>query len=162
MQVYSVNLNKLIIWLLPISLRKSKVVSYLVALIKPIQNLYVNFLYFRNQQLYDAEINGQTIKLERVLNDTFDVVERRIYITDGDYFTPPVFYEEYKNLPVIFYEEGNTDNPIYYKVDSIDDRVDFNFYVHVPQDVFFEKPRITALTNKYKIFGRTFDVILIQ
>lgn len=122
MQVYNVNWNQLIIWLLPISLRKSKVVSYLVALIKPIQNLFVDFLYFRNQQLYDAEINGQTIKLERVLNDTFDPVERRIYITDGDYFTPPVFYEEYKNLPVIFYEEGNTDNPIYYKVDSIDDR----------------------------------------
>lgn len=162
MQVYKINWNKLMIWLLPVSLRKSKIVAYLAALIYPIKRLYIDFLFFRKQQLYEAEINGQTIKLERVLNDTFDPLERRIYITDGSYFTPPVFYEEWKNQPVIFYEEGNADNPIYYSIDSIDERVDFNFFVHVPSEVFFEKPRIKAVTNKYKIFGRTFDVLLIE
>lgn len=159
--MYNINWSRLVALLLPFDLRKAKIVSYLIALIEPIKQAYNDFLAFRTQQLYEAEINGQTIKLERVLNDTFDPIDRRIFITDGEYFTPPIFYEEYKNLPVVFLAEGNNSNPIFYSMDSLEDRVNFNFFVHVPTDVFFDKTRVRALVNNYKIFGRTFDIIII-
>ncbi|HUM50496.1 MAG TPA: hypothetical protein PK431_01735 [Chitinophagales bacterium] len=147
--------------LLPFDLRKIRIISYLFALIEPIKAMYNAFLQFMLDQLYDAKINGQVIKLERVLNDTFDPIDRRIFITDGEYYTPSVFYEEYKDIPVIFYEEGNINNPIFYSETSLDGRVSFNFFVNVPESVFFDKTHVRAVVNKYRIFGRTFDIILI-
>ncbi|MFN8238647.1 MAG: hypothetical protein U0T77_10805 [Chitinophagales bacterium] len=159
--IYNVNWNRFAIWQTPIDLRKIKLIRYLLVLLEPVKSAHNEFKQFRLQQLYEAEINGQTIKLERVLNDTFDPVERRIYITDGEYYNPPVYYEEYKNDPVIYYEEGNGDNPIFWSDTAIDNRVSFNFYVNVPSSVFFQKTRVKALVSKYKIAGRTFEVILI-
>jgi hypothetical protein len=161
MQVFNLNWSKLAIWLLPISLRKRKIALYVIALIAPIRKLYIDFVLFRDLQLYEAEINGQTIKLERVLNDTFDATLRRIHITDGDYLAIPVFYEEWKNRPVIFYEEGNSNNPIFYEQQTIDDGVAVNFYVNVPSDVFFDNARMRALVNKYKVAGRKFEITIV-
>lgn len=161
MQWFSINFSRLVVLLLPIDLRKIKTIKYLQALVEPIRYLYQQFLDFRLSMIYENQINGQVINLERVLNDTFDPIERRIYITDGDYFEPPVFYEEWKNKPVIFYAEGDSRNPIYYSVDNADNVVSVNFYVHVPNAVFTEKTRIRALVNKYKAFGRLFEIMEI-
>lgn len=158
MQLYNINWARLVVWLLPDDWRKMKNVRYLLALIEPVRQSYADFLQFRKQQLYEAEINGQVVKLERVLNDTFDPVDRRIFITDGEYFTPPVFYEEYKNMPVVFNAEGDVDNPVFWSVENIDNRVAFNFYVHIPAAVWFDRLRVRATVNKYKILGRTFEI----
>lgn len=160
--IYTINWSRLIALLLPNDLRKVKLLNYLIALITPLKEDYNEFLQFRATQLYDAEINGQTIKLERVLNDTFDPIDRRIYITDGEYYEPPTFYEEWKNKPVIFLYEGHDDNPTFYSINNIDNRVSFNFFVHVPSEVWHDRTRLRALVDKYKAFGRTFEVVLIE
>jgi hypothetical protein len=142
-------------------MRRVKTISYVLSLIAAIQEVWLDFLQFRHDILYDIQINGQTIHLERVLNDKFDIAERRIYITDGEYFEPPVFYEEYKNLPVIFFDESNTNNPAFYTQSNLDNRVSFNFFVHIPADVWHDRVVVRALVQKYKIFGRTFDIVII-
>lgn len=159
--IYRINWNRFAVLSIPNDLRKLIIVRYLLALFAPIKEAYNDFLLFRYQQLYEAEINGQTINLERVLNDIFDPIDRRIYITDGDYYEPPVFYEEWENKPVIFYDEGDTRNPVFWSTDDLNNRVSVNFYVHVPTGIFFESTRMRALVNKYKAFGRTFEIIII-
>jgi hypothetical protein len=161
MPQYNVNWARFAAYNLPIDLRKIKIFSYLLSLMQPIVRLHADFKQFRKEQLYEAMINGQVIKLERVLNDTFDPIDRRIYITDGDTYEPPVFYEEYKNQPVIFYEEGNPDNPVFYSDSTSGNVISFNFYVHVPESVFTEYNRIRATVNKYRARGRTFEIIII-
>lgn len=161
MPLYNINWYRYAVQMLTVDLRKIKLAQYVISLIEPIRITYNDFLQFRRQQLYEAEINGQTIKLKRVLNDTFDPVERRIYITNGDYLSPPIFYDNYKNRPVIFYNNGNSSNPAFYYNNRLGDRANVNFYVHVPDSVFFDKTRVRALVNKYKIFGRTFEIVLI-
>ncbi len=160
--IYRINWARLAAQCLPIDLRKVSMLRFIIALLEPIKTVYFVFLQLRKDQLYEAEINGQTINLERVLNDKFDAVERRIYITDGEYYTPPTYYDDWKNLPVNYYETGNPDNAIFYSTSALDNRVSFNFFVHVPTEVFFEKQRIRALVNLYKVFGRTFDIIIIN
>lgn len=162
MQLYNINWLRLIAWLLPNELRKIKILKYLFALIEPLNIGFSQFKQFRLQQIYESEINGQTIKLERALNDEFDSVLRRIYITDGSTFDPPVFYEEWKPDKVEFYIEGNTDNPIFYSFENIDNIITFNFFVHLSSDIWADRLRIKALVNKYKVFGRTFEVVLIE
>lgn len=158
---FNVNWIRLIAWLLPTELGKTKILRYIIVLIEPIRSNYIAFQEFRKQQLYDLQINGQVIKLERVLNDMFDNVQRRIYITDGATYQPPIFFEEYKNKSVIFFEELNVENPIFYDLSILDNIITFNFFVHVPSDVWLDKTRVRALVNKYKVFGRTFDILLI-
>lgn len=160
--MFNINWSLFITWLLPNDLRKVRIVRYLIALVNTVKELHYDFLQFYDDTLYEIKINGQTIKLERVLNDKFDPIQRRIYISDGDYYHPPIFYEEYKNLPVIFFNENNEDNPIFYSINSIDNLVSFNFFVNIPADVWHDRTRVRALVNKYKIFGRTFDILLID
>ena len=161
-KIYTYNWLRFAAWFLPYNLRQVTLFRYIVALLTPITEAYTDFLAFRKRQLYEAEINGQTIKLERVLNDTFDPIERRIYITDGDYYTPPVFMEEWKNQSVLFPAESANNKPIFYSINSITNTVSFNFYVHIPSTVWYDKVRVRALIIKYKIFGRLFDIVLID
>lgn len=160
MQIYRINWNRFVILNTPNELRKVKYVKYLISFFEAIKKLYSLFRLFRIQQLYEAEINGQTIQLERVLNDVYDPTERRIYITDGGVYTPPIFYDFDKNRPVIFAAEGAT-NPIFYSDINIEDAVAFNFFVHVPEDIFFQKDRMKATVTKYKNISRTFDIVII-
>lgn len=162
MEWYRINWDRLVVLQLPTILRQSKMVAFLLALIEPLKELYQEFLLFRLDQLYEAEINGQVINLERVLNDIFDPVERRIYISDGETFDPPVFYEEFKNLPVIFNAITDSENPVFFANDKIDERITFNFYVHVPEDVFTDKIRVKSVVNRYRAYGRIYDVVLIE
>lgn len=159
--IYRVNWNKLAILLLPTHIRKVKIVHYLLVLMTPIKTIYYKFRTFRDLKLYDLTINGQVILLEKVLNDTFDSALRRIYITDGNTYMPPLFLEEYKNRPVIFKEEGDADNPTFWAIDNLDDIISFNFFVHVPNELYYEASRMRALVNRYKAFGRTFNIVII-
>ncbi len=161
MPLFNINWSRFTVWHLPTDLRKIKTVQYVLALYEPIKDSYNRFVQFMNDQLYDAKINGQVIKLERVLNDTFDPIDRRIYISDGEYYDAPTFYEEWKNEPVIFYAEGDTRNPVFWSTDALNNRVSVNFYVNVPQAIFFDSARMRALVNKYKVFGRTFEIKII-
>lgn len=155
---YNVIFSKLVVWLLPVGMRKAIHVAFLRSLVEPMQQIHGYFLLFREEQLYELAINGQVINLERVLNDTFDPMDRRIYITDGEYFEPPIFYEEYKDLPVVFNAEANSVNPIFWNETNIENRVSVNFYVWIPSDILFDINRLKASVTKYKIFGRTFEI----
>lgn len=161
MQWYNVIFAKLVVWLIPVSLRKAKHFAFLNSLVTPLQQLHSLFLQFRENQLYDLKITGQVIYLELVLNDIFDPVQRRIYIEDGEIYEPPVFYEEYKNQPVIFNEEASASNPIFWNTENIENRINVNFYVWVPSDVVFDTSRMKAVVNKYKVFGRTYEIRII-
>lgn len=161
MEWYNFNISRWVALMLPTFLRKSKMISYLLALTEPLKLLHEEFLKFRDEQLYESEINGQVINLERVLNDRLDPTERRIYISDGGVYLPPVFYEEFKNQPVIFGAIDDAENPVFFFNSLIDERVDFNFYVHVPQEVFSDKIRVKSIVNRYRAWGRTYDVVLI-
>jgi len=164
MPSYNFNINwvKFAIDQMEVAIRKLPLVQYIVALLRGIAALHRDFIYFRAVTLYEAEINGQVIKLERILNDMFDEEARRIYITDGDVYVAPVFYEEYKNNPVVFPEEGDSAVPIFYSIEAADDVVSFNFYVHIPEEVYVENLRIKAIVNRYKVMGRTYQLVIIE
>lgn len=161
MPLFDINWSRFAVWQLPAHWRKIRRVQFLLALYEPIRESYGQFMDFMTRILYEAKINGQVIKLERVLNDKFDPFDRRIYISDGDYYDAPTFFEEWKNEPVIFYAEGDTRNPVFWSTDALNNRVSVNFYVNVPADVYFDAAMMRALVTKYKIFGRTFEIRII-
>jgi hypothetical protein len=98
----------------PTFLRHHLVYHFLLCFIEEIKRLYDIFLSRRTQWLYEIQHTSQVIHIEKVLNDSFDQAQRRIYInnvTFGEYvhLWPP----EDEN-PYYLQETGaNPDNPLY-------------------------------------------------
>lgn len=70
--------------LLPSLLRRPRLKAYLEALTAPVAELHGRLLSYIEQTRRELSYNGQTMNLERALNDRFDPALRRIYITDND------------------------------------------------------------------------------
>lgn len=80
---YSVDFDKLGKLLLPVNLRKPRLMGWLSALLTPLVNLHYVWTQCRNANLYKINHNWQVCYMRGALNDSFDPSERRIYI-DGD------------------------------------------------------------------------------
>ncbi|WP_448529206.1 hypothetical protein [Raineya sp.] len=114
---YDFNLNKLIEQYLPIVLRKPKHLAWLRALFVPFGAFKGFFLDFVASRRKEVIQNGQVAKLETLLNDLYDSVQRRIRITDAS--------------PSNFFVLSNTNATIISNSEPIiiPDASDFNFSV---------------------------------
>jgi hypothetical protein len=82
-RVFNIDYKKLIVLLLPPFLRQSILFAFLKVLTKPVVTLYDSFLTNREENIYKINHTGQVCYLRKLLNDAFDVTDRRIYIEDG-------------------------------------------------------------------------------
>jgi len=80
---YDVNFIKLIKQSLPIALR-GNLVEFIHVLIKPIRDVYFRFLTSKQENENKLSYNSQYPNLQRLLNDKFDDIFRRIKIKDGE------------------------------------------------------------------------------
>ena len=81
---YRLDLDQLRTTLLPTLLRKPRLKAYLEALTGPLAALYLDLIGYVTQTRRELSYNGQTMLLERALNDRFDDALRRIYIVGND------------------------------------------------------------------------------
>jgi hypothetical protein len=81
--MYNINFYQLASELLPALLRGKQVVLALVNVcLSPIRDLHQQFIAYRQEAIYKASFTGQIIYLEKRLNDRFDAILRRIYISN--------------------------------------------------------------------------------
>ncbi|MGZ9736812.1 hypothetical protein [Flavobacterium sp. GNP002] len=91
---YDINWRVFTINLLPTFLRNLIVVNFVQALIAPVETLYDKWFNFRVDNVYKLNNTGQVCFLRGTLNDKFDPVQRRIYISDGQFFDTTYIYTE--------------------------------------------------------------------
>jgi hypothetical protein len=111
----------------------------------------------RNKLRYD----GRVIYLEHVLNNQFDNVERRIYITDATLSNtnPPVLYRKSEGQPsVVLYRKGEQLPSIRLYRNSEISTLDFTIFVPSAVLNSITKHQIRVLVNYYKIAGKRFDI----
>ncbi len=158
--IYAVNWNKLVSWLLPSELFKPKMFAWCKALIAPISTLHGLFLAFRKQKNYELAITGQVCLLEKLLNDKFDTAQRRIYITDGEKtkrkyaftaseFVPLPTYTVAENKPLFIYQDGEISTTTYH------------FIVNVPTILRFNNDVMISLLNTFKLPSRKFNIVRV-
>ena len=82
-KIYNIDFKKLVRWLTPNRLRKSKMLAWLNLLVSPVVSTYQNFLAFRKQKLYELGLSPLVVDVERLLRDKYDFTLRRIYIGDA-------------------------------------------------------------------------------
>jgi hypothetical protein len=101
--IYTVDYLKLVLWLLPQQLLQSKMIAWLNIVVSPVIYLYLQFLQFRKNKLYELSITPQTCRMEALLNDRYDFTLRRIYIEDGKEYPPLYLYRDAESKPVDLY-----------------------------------------------------------
>ena len=147
----TLNIDKLVVLLLPTFLRKPKLVAWLRTLATPLHKLLYAFQQARTADLYNLAHNSQVCYLRKALNDEFDPQQRRIRIEDGKQNERLYIYPRSANRPlflgkVFFYQRG----------DYIDGGVDF--IVVIPQGLQYDKYKLEALVNFYKLAGKRWQI----
>lgn len=159
---YNIDYRQLVSKLTPPKLRKLRFVDYLVALMKPLEQINFLFKIFRRESIYKVVHNGQVVYLEKVLNDRYDNSLRRIYISDSFEYDPTWVYIENENLPVYIEDQ----EAVYIYPEEVFAEANVDFIVFVPLDLqpstaielnnFLIQMR--SLINYYKLASRRYTI----
>lgn len=142
----------------PVELRRSKLMTSLYAALSPLAGLHASFLVFRSNVQYRLGINYQVCHLERLLNDTYDVEERRIYINnEPPNFLPIVLYTKAETQPVKLYQKSEA-QPVkmYRKSETPAELISFVIYVHAA--IAFNAQELSALVRQYCLPTKQFTI----
>jgi hypothetical protein len=151
--MFNLDYNKLLLQLIPSFLRRPRMVGWLQSLIYPVKELFEIFIEFRTQKLYELSHNGQVFSMENVLNDRFDTMERRIYITDGLTKDRMYAYTRDENKPLFLPKF------VYTRGDYADSGVDFIVWVPNAIGITLEEMyELRAKVTKYKIDPKRYKV----
>jgi hypothetical protein len=156
MAFWDINYDFLGRQLLPVRQRKERAKAWIKVLLSPIVWLYNRYMANRAANLYHLGITSQVCYMEKVLNDTFDNVDRRIRIVDGvseeithvylDAELRPVYVALDSELPVSAY-----DAPIWIYTDIETEESGWQFVVEYPTGLVFDMVRLRALVDRYRL-----------
>ena len=149
--MYNLNIDKLLVLLTPTFLRKPKLVVWLRTLSTPLHKLLYDFQLARQKDLYNLAHNSQVCYLRKALNDEFDDEKRRIRIEDGKQKQRLYIYPRSANKPLFLGKIF-----LYQRGDYIDGGVDF--IVVLPKDLTYDKYKLEALVNFYKLAGKRWEI----
>jgi len=155
--IYNIIYSKLKIWLTPIFLRNPILVAWLGIIISPVVYVYQDLLLFRTQKLYELAITPQVVYLQKLLNDRYDYVERRITIVDAIDQEPIYFFKRTELKPVTIYNMGENE-PVYVYTRGEVSSMKNDFIVKVPIDVVFNFNEMTSLVQTYKLPSKQFKI----
>lgn len=154
--------------LLPVRLRQTKTIAWVKCIVAPVKWLFGLFKIFRSGNLYTLAHDGQICYLEAALNDMFDPILRRVFISDGIYVDPVSVYLVTELKPVFIdlaseVGSGAIPNPDPVRL-YLDAEVDagvgaYTFVVNVPISVMFDMARLRALVDQYRLPGRRYNVV---
>lgn len=153
--IYNINWNKLVSWLIPSPLFKPKLFAWLKGLVSPINKTHGDLLTFRKQKLYELGITPQVCYLQKLLNDRFDYVGRGIYISDGTKSTDVWLALDSENNDLWLPLDGETE-PIWLPLDNEVGANAAHFVVNVPTNIVFNEAIAKSLLNKNKLPSRRY------
>jgi len=156
--IYNIDLDRFEAQVLPIKRRTTKMLQWMMCLIFPIVELHTQFLRFRDKTTYELEHTSQVFSMEDAMNDAFDNALRRIYIVDGEYTSPVLFYGRADVKPVRFYDRAD-DSPVLFYDRKL--KLDVDFIVMLPQALNLsaaETLRLQALIDFYRLPDKTYTL----
>jgi hypothetical protein len=156
MNWYRIDYKRLVLLLLPTTLRRSRLTALLNAAVAPLSRLYVRFMGFRDDTRYRVEHNAQVCHLQAVLNDAFDYVDRRVYITDAQQQEIGQFlWREAEDRPILL-GVFLLNRERFMGADAID------FIVRLPADLQLtpdNQNMLHSLLRYYKLAGKRYVVM---
>jgi hypothetical protein len=158
--IYNIIYSKLIQWLTPKLIRKAKLMAWLGIVITPVQFLYQDLLRFRTQKVYELGITPQVCYLKKLLNDRYDVADRRIIIEDAIEQDPVYLFKRSESKPKYFYKRSEN-NPVTFYTRGESGGLRNDFVVKVPGAIVFPMAEMKSLVQSYKLAGKKFAIQIV-
>ncbi|MEH6405777.1 MAG: hypothetical protein V7767_00705 [Leeuwenhoekiella sp.] len=98
--------------------------------------------------------------MENVLNDSYDFIARRIYITDGLYRSPLYLNRRIEDKPVTIYRREENKPLTLYRRSELK-LFDVDFVVVIPASLNLQEPeilRMKALIDFYRLPDKTYTL----
>ena len=146
--------KKLAVILLPVRLRHSVLSAFMSVTMLPFLFIKRALKEFADQKAEELKITGQTCKLQKLLNDTFDNEQRRILVIDSSEIDLPMVYVFPRDADNVLFVSSK-DNPVLIQARNNNTAVPTDFYVIVPKKLgLFDNVRLKALVNTYKLAAK--------
>lgn len=152
--VFKIDVYQLAIQLLPTARRTPINMAFLKVLVLPFKKQLQRLNERRNANIYKLTHDARVGSVEKVLNDRFDIVERRIRITEGNRIDPLYIYQEAEDkqtyLPATIYTQQ-----------EIAERTT-DFVVQVPQAIGLTPQDLIALRHLTYEYTEKFNQFKIE
>lgn len=149
---YTLQQRPLIKSLLPSILRRPKMMAWLQALLSPVLITYAQFVQHVKASSTELSYNGQTMLLEKALNDRFDPAFRRIKIINSDTELQPVYFNyarENQPMPVMY--EASEGRPGLFLSRAVEYSNQVGFTVRVPRSLLPQEAALQARIKQLKL-----------
>ena len=163
MSKYIINWLVQLIDQLPSFLRKAKHINWLWALLAPLRRLGNQLIAFREAIREEISRNGQEINLEKILNDRFDPLLRRIYIEDEQVTTPETVWLINENqVDPTLWLISEIPPGVTLPLKTIEEHGQLGgFIVWLPTGLVFDLAAMEAILNKYKLAGLHYKIMYV-
>ena len=156
-KIYDIVYSKLRTWVVPDKLRKPRLLAMLQVLTYPVEQLYQSFNRYRAAKNYQLYITPQVCYLERLLNDRYDQVSRRIRIVDSIDKPPTYFYRRDESKPV-YVQLRSTAQPKYLFTRPETGLIPNDFVITVPASISFEDAEMISLVKGFRLAGKKIKI----
>ena len=154
--VFQTDLEQLAIQMMPTKWRKPRHIAFIKLMVFPFKKQLETLRAQRKKNIYVLTHDSRVGRVEKVLNDRFDTVQRRIRIGAGNRINALYLYTEAEAqqtyLPKIIYSQQ----------EIADKNTDFT--VEVPADLNMPISEINALrylTTKYTDKDKLFKIVIV-
>jgi hypothetical protein len=159
MRLFQIDINRLVVLLLPTFLRTRINFAFARAMIQPVDTMMDWFNATREANLYNLKHNGQTCYLRAVLNDIFDTELRRIRIGDSERFDWTYIYPEATDRP-LWLSPIDTGITVLLASEAFtsDEGTDFSVIIPpgIPKAI---RPQLISVINYYKLAGKRYSIL---
>lgn len=161
MSIYKFDLKKFagrVVW--P-ALRKPRIMALVDVMLHPLRLLKSSMNTFIDEKRIELTYTGQSILLQKYLNDRFDAELNRILVIHNNAGAGIYLYNEAEGqVAKYFYNESETSTPKYlYFEGETGTAFTEDFRVAIPSDLSGISEQIRQAVKKYKIAGITYSVV---
>jgi hypothetical protein len=156
-KIYYFNWRKLIRWLTPQPLRKPRFLAFLRGFVSGVQYSHAAFIDFKISTEYTLTITPQVCYLEKMLNDRFDFLQRRIYITDGANVAALWLALDIEDKSLWLALDAENE-PLWLPVDNELSIFGGDFTIVIPADVVYDADELAARVNMYKLASKQWNI----
>ncbi|GAA4354198.1 hypothetical protein GCM10023185_15660 [Hymenobacter saemangeumensis] len=164
---YRLDFFALVRQLVPVMLRKPRLLAWLYALLAPLRGQYTIFIDFEAQTRRELSYNGQKMVFERALNLRFDPFLRRIRIVNADTELLPEYdYNRVEeHLPEQFMYLANEHPPASWEFDYFYQEfvTQLDFMVRVPLGINTPEKtlQLHAFIRRYKLATKRYSLLFV-
>lgn len=142
-------------------LRQKQLFALTCVLVYPVYLLVQKFKGYRKECIENMQINGQVIYIEKILNDTYFLKNKEIYLSDIENKQPYLYIRSEQQRSITLRRRSEGQEASFLKQRS-EGNTEGNYIVNVPSFLEDRIEDIRRIVEKYKPSGRKYIINIYE